>query len=963
MPLKSVRHQAVLEELTAWWEDVCEGGNGSRVVLLPLPPGWGRSSVLREFTGVVEDPDAPVTLVVSIGGVPSVGRAIQAQVLHEALATARKRSRAAKLLGLDRAAGEVQLGLGLGGLFASGLAMAVPLLLASLAVTATGNAWDGSPAGQQGAVARAARNLAAVSVSVPVVVIIDDADYLDPGLAITMTENLAGRYRGQVLVVAAAQPGSALESGLFSDSRYELLGRVIKADADPDMSYTSRADLVREISPGLAATATERIARRTQNFRDVFAVAAAGKLAELTQETGPALLDGVDAVIDATLAREKVSAEAVVLAWAGGALYVRQADSALQVLGADRQETDPRVARPGMLARLADPAAARLTVQVAALAARTRRELATVVLDEAVNVARDPDATLVERVIARQAAHHVRADLGERGELTKVQVMLIRGLEKLGDPAAAYDVARAGLAELPVGGHDSKERTELLKAMLRLAPAQSRPDDDPLIEEAIALATTGGALLGLEARVWAAVSMLNRFGPRDAALRLTDQVTTDLAGLSSTDATANQWRLLLAFHAGRAGYPAISQRLLAPMINRGATGQQEAAQAILYATGESSADTRLQIVILEAELAAMPPGADDELLRLHSTLAADHDMLGEFRDALQHGTEELALRRRLQGPDHRQTLQARADVARWTGRCGHRAEALRLLQELLPDRVRVLGSGHPNVLITRSNIASWTGQCGNSAEALRLFQDLLPDQVHVLGSGHRDVLTTRSNIASWTGECGHSAEALRLFQELLPDQVHVLGSGHRDVLDTRSNIAAWTGECGHSAEALRLYEELLPDQIRVLGSGHPGVLTTRGNIASRTDQCGHSAEALRLLQELLPDQVRVLGSGHPDVLATRGNIAAWTGECGNSAEALRLFQELLPDVVRVLGSGYPGVLATRGNIAFWTGECGHRAEALRLFQELLPDVVRVLGSGHRDVLAARRNIERLTRED
>jgi Tetratricopeptide repeat len=830
MSLGSARHRAVLEELTEWWEDLCEGGIGSRVVLVPVPSGWGRSSVLREFRKIVEDPHGPVTLAVSIGDVPLASRAIQAQALQEALATAVQRSRAVELLGLGTAVGEVQLGLGLGGLFASGLAAAVPLLLASLAVTAAGNAWDGSPAGQQGAVARAARYLAAVSASVPVVVIIDDADHLDPDLAVTMIENLAGRYDGQVLVVAAVQPGSVLESGHFAGDRYELLGRIAKADANPDMSYTSRADLAREISPGLPAAATERIARRTQNFSDVFTVAAAGKLAELTRETGPAMLAGIDAVIDAALAREKVSAEAVVLAWAGGALYVQQADSVLQVLGADRQEADPWVARSGMLARLADPEAARLTVQVAALAARTRRQLAAIVLDEAVNVARNPDATLVERVIARQAAHHVRADLGDRGELTKVQVMLIRGLERLSDPAAAYDVARAALAELPAGGHDSKERAELLEAVLRVAPAQAGPHDDPLIDEAIALATADGALLGLEARVWAAVSMLNRSGPRDAALQLTDQVSTDLADLSGTDIAANQWRLLLAFHAGRAGYPDIRDRLLTPMINRGTARQQEAAQAILYATEEPRADTRLQIIILEAELAAMPPGAEDELLRLHSTLAGDHALLGEFRDALQHGTEELALRHRLQGPDHRQTLRARARVVFLTGNSGDSAEALRLLQELLPDRVRVLGNGHPDVLATRANIAAWTGKCGNNAEALRLDQELLPDRVRVLGNGHPDVLITRNNIAVWTGECGNNAGALRLFQELLPDLVRVLGSGHPDVLTTRANIAAWTGECGNNAEALRLFQELLPDQVRVQGSSHPDVLITRNNI-------------------------------------------------------------------------------------------------------------------------------------
>jgi len=62
----------------------------------------------------------------------------------------------------------VQLGLGVGGLFASGPGMAVGLLLGSLAVTAAGNAWDVSVAGEQGGLARAARALAAVSVAAPV---------------------------------------------------------------------------------------------------------------------------------------------------------------------------------------------------------------------------------------------------------------------------------------------------------------------------------------------------------------------------------------------------------------------------------------------------------------------------------------------------------------------------------------------------------------------------------------------------------------------------------------------------------------------------------------------------------------------------------------------------------------------------------------------------------------------------
>ena len=353
MAIQSSRHRAVVEELTEWWEDLRDRGTGSRVVLVAVPRRWGRSCVLEEFLGVVEVLDGPLMFPISC--TPSAGRAAQAEQLREALTTAELGSRAAGLLGLDTTAGKVQLGLGIGGLFASGLAAAVPLLLTSLAVTAAGNVWDASPSGQQGAVARVARAVAAVSVAAPVLVTVDDAELLDLGLAVTMIGDLAGRYDGQVLVVATVTPGSDLEAELLSPVRYELLGRVHKADADPDMSYGARADLAREACPELPDAAVERIARRMRDFAEVFAVCGAGKLADLAQETGAALLAAVDTVITAALDRAKVSAEATVLAWAGGALLIRQADRALEVLGAGRQQDDPWVVRSATLARLTDP--------------------------------------------------------------------------------------------------------------------------------------------------------------------------------------------------------------------------------------------------------------------------------------------------------------------------------------------------------------------------------------------------------------------------------------------------------------------------------------------------------------------------------------------------------------------------------------------------------------------------------
>jgi hypothetical protein len=324
MPLGSGRHRAAAEELVEWWEDLCERGIGSQVVLLAVPPGWGRSAVLEEFRAAAEGDAGPVALVVAVAGDLPQGGAVQAAALRDALVApidpdrgplAQRAAEVIRLLELDKVPGRAQLAMGLGGLLVSGLAAAASLLVASLAVTAAGNAWDGSPAGGQGAAVRAARELARVSVSVPVAVIIDDADCLDSGLAVTLIRGLAGRRDGQVLVVAAAAPASTLVRGLASDAGYELAGRVHRVEADPAMGYAARVGLAAEVLPDLPAAGAERIARRTAAFSEVFAVTGTGRLAEFGPGADVAeVVAAVDAVADAVVERARPSVEAVVLA-------------------------------------------------------------------------------------------------------------------------------------------------------------------------------------------------------------------------------------------------------------------------------------------------------------------------------------------------------------------------------------------------------------------------------------------------------------------------------------------------------------------------------------------------------------------------------------------------------------------------------------------------------------------------
>jgi hypothetical protein len=505
------------------------------------------------------------------------------------------------------------------------------------------------------------------------------------------------------------------------------------------MQYANRVELAAELLPHLPAAGIERVARRTATFKEVLEVAGSGRLAELDPDTQAADVVGVvDAVTDAVLERARPSPEAVVLAWAGGALHDRQASKALEVLGAERQEDDQQVVRTGSLVRLVGPATGRLAGMVATLPVADRQKMAAAVLGEASGLATDASAGLVDRVVARQAAHHVRADLTDRSGLAVMQSGLIRGLETLGDRCAAYDVATVALAELdalPPAVRDTEQRQVLLLAVLRLA--RTRPGsgrgEDPVVAEAVELAMSGGAVVRPEARVWAAGDLLHRTGRREDGLRLAHQVTAELeSGRIHDDLTA-KWRLLLAFHAGQAGETALAQRLLTKMISTGPTELQDAAAKVLRAIGGPHADTGLQIILLHDEIARTPSDADDDLLRLHQALAANYDTLGEYSEALKRGSQELPLRRRIQGKDHPDTLATRSYIAHWTGECGDRAKALRLFQELLPDQARVLGADHPDTLGTRGNIAHWTGWSVDRAKALRLYRELLPDQARVLG--------------------------------------------------------------------------------------------------------------------------------------------------------------------------------------------------------------------------------------
>jgi hypothetical protein len=265
------RQKAAATELARWWDGLRLGGSGSHAILLAGPAGWGRSTVLDRLPEIIRT-DAPILEVRINGRSLPHGPGPQAAALRDSLLGAGVRRQAAALLCTSRLRGAPRLGAG--SLLLAGMAGTISLLQAGLAAAAAGGMADDSPASENGAAARAARVVAAVSASTPALVVIDDADYLEPDLAVTMIENLIDHHDSRVLVVAAVDLGSDLEAALTARARYgPTAGRVHRADADPRMGYQSRAELAGELTPHLTAAQAQQLARRTRTFAEIFAAA------------------------------------------------------------------------------------------------------------------------------------------------------------------------------------------------------------------------------------------------------------------------------------------------------------------------------------------------------------------------------------------------------------------------------------------------------------------------------------------------------------------------------------------------------------------------------------------------------------------------------------------------------------------------------------------------------------------
>ncbi len=299
--------------------------------------------------------------------------------------------------------------------------------------------------------------------------------------------------------------------------------------------------------------------------------------------------------------------------------------------------------------------------------------------------------------------------------------------------------------------------------------------------------------------------------------------------------------------------------------------------------------------------------------------------------------------------DEGEVLHARTCRADALGYSSRGREAISELQEVLEAETRRVGRDHPVALHVRNNLGHWLLWKGRTDEARVIFEGLVADRLSILGPDHPSTLASRGNLVSCYENLGDLDRAEPLSRQLLADKERVLGPHHPMTLVTRSNLASALREAGRLEEALVEARNLLEGREHTDGPLHPWTLRARLDVASLLADTGRTDTALPLFGQVLEELASVLGWDHRITLKACLLYAEALRDAGRSVEGRTAFDTLVARRADSLGPTHVDTLRALVERAAWTVDTARGAREPEAVRRALDEMEQVVAT-HEEVL-------------
>ncbi|MGO9468107.1 MAG: tetratricopeptide repeat protein [Isosphaeraceae bacterium] len=351
-------------------------------------------------------------------------------------------------------------------------------------------------------------------------------------------------------------------------------------------------------------------------------------------------------------------------------------------------------------------------------------------------------------------------------------------------------------------------------------------------------------------------------------------------------------------------------------------------------------------------------------------------------EAIGKAEELLALRTRVQGPKHFETvntewrLKALRSVALMPNNDriaylsaiaineqaetlyaqGKYAAAQPLFEKALAINRRLLTDDHPYTAFSYNNLGSNLRAQGKYALAQPLLEKALGIHQRLLSDDHPETAANNGNLAMNLDAQGKYTQAQPLFEKALGINHRVLTDDHPATANSYNNLAYNLNAQGKYAQAQALYEKALPILRRLLTDNHAYTSATYNNLALNLNAQGKYAQAQPLHEKSLEIDRNLLGDDHPDTAISYNNLALNLGDQGKFAEAQPLYEKALAIFRRRLTDDHPYTAMSYDNLARNLWAQGKHAQAQALFEKALAIRQRLLTDDHPLTAASYNNL-------
>ncbi|MHC4100246.1 MAG: tetratricopeptide repeat protein [Planctomycetota bacterium] len=325
---------------------------------------------------------------------------------------------------------------------------------------------------------------------------------------------------------------------------------------------------------------------------------------------------------------------------------------------------------------------------------------------------------------------------------------------------------------------------------------------------------------------------------------------------------------------------------------------------------------------------------------------------GRFEDADRWLDESLTLARRVLGADDRLTLMIMRRLGYVLREQGHYNRAESMLVETLQRQRRALGEADMHTSATMGTLAGVYMAQNRLREAEQLRVRALEIRRQLVGDEHAATAEGFSTLGRLYRLQGRYAEAEQMLLTALGIRRRLLGDDHHATTWSRTNLGLVYLDEGRYAEAEVIFTGLLELRERILGPEHRQTASSVDALGSVYLAQGRLAEAEPLLQRALQMRRSDLGEEHQYTLWSTGDLGSLYVAQGRFEEAGELFADLLGRQRRLFGDGHPDIAPSLSELGAVREAQGRYAEAEHLLTQALEVNRHAYHAGHPATLAS-----------